>query len=57
MAESEGRVCPVHGVFDSGGWWAHGDECSAMCVDCGDLHTGDVGCAFVNVTPSDVPNT
>ena len=43
--------CPTHGVFKSKmTWWAHGDDCSDMCVECEPYHTSDVGCRYVNVS-------
>ena len=53
--------CPEHGEFDDSpgpngsSWYRHGDECSAMCVECYDFHTNDVGCAFVNISPEFLP--
>lgn len=43
------RFCPVHGLMPRSEWWEHGDDCSAMCVDCEPIHTNDVGCAYVTI--------
>lgn len=49
--------CPEHGEFDSRKtWWNHGDECSAMCVECEPFHTGEVGCAYININMTSLEN-